>query len=99
MIKNNADLKQETAEKLIALLSHAPADTAVKSLEFAKKPVVHIQKSQIIAGILGTTGLVKFAFGVENLISTIPSLQSPFVEIGLGLALLTVSGLFLKKLI
>lgn len=95
----NRSLNQETAEKLVSLLSLAPKNTAAKSLEIAKMPVFHLRKSQIAVGITGTMGLIIFALGVENLISSIPKLQSPYVEIGLGLFLLTLSGLFIKKLI
>lgn len=93
--QTNHDLRQETAEKLIGMLSK----TQASSLQIAKKPVIHIQNSQIAAGVLGTTGLIVFALGIENLISSIPELQSPFIEIGLGIFLLAISGLFLKKLI
>lgn len=95
----NKSISQETADKLVSLLAHTPQEHAARSLEIAKKPMVHIQNSQIAAGVLGTTGLIIFALGIENLISSIPELQSPFIEIALGLFLLTISGLFLKKLI
>lgn len=93
--KENQNLTPETAEKLISMLS---GKTQVNPLEIAKKPVIHIQNSQIIAGILGTTGLVIFALGIENMINNIPQLGSPLIEIVLGLVLLSISGLFLKKL-
>lgn len=88
-----------TAKKLIDLLARAPTGAAVKSVDLAKKPVLHIRNSQILMGITGTTGLIIFALGIENLISGIPSLSSPSVEIILGLILLTFSGLLLKKLV
>lgn len=96
-MNNQKPVSEETAKRLIELLTKAPRDTAVKSLEFAKKPIYVIRQNQIIAGIIGTVGLVLFAFGIENLISNIPELSSPLVEIGLGLVLLAISGLFLKK--
>lgn len=97
-MNNQKSISEETAKRLVELLTKAPHDTAVKSLELAKKPIFVIRQNQIIAGVIGTMGLIIFALGIENLISTIPELSSPFIEIGLGLILLTVSGLFLKKL-
>lgn len=91
----NNQVTQETAEKLVGLLNRTGAS---KPVEIAKKPVLHFRNSQIAAGLAGTVGLVVFALGVENLISTIPNLQSPMVEIAIGLFLLVISGLFLKKM-
>ena len=68
-------------------------------IDLAKKPVVHIRNSQIATGITASVGLILFALGIENLISNIPALSSPSVEIILGLVLLSVSGLLLKKLV
>ncbi len=91
-------ITEETAKQLVHMLREVPKDTVQKSYEFAKKPVYHIQNSQIAAGIFGSTGLIIFALGVENFISSVPELSSPLVDIGLGLFLLIISGLFLKKL-
>ena len=99
MEKNQKIITEETAKQLVNLLAKAPKITAAKSLEFVKKPVYQLRNSQILAGITGTIGLILFALGIENLIGTIPKLSSPFVEITLGLVLLAISGLFLKKLI
>lgn len=89
---------ENTARRLVDLLTKAPVNTVNKSVELAKKPVLQIRNNQIIAGIAGTVGLVMFALGIENIISNIPSLSTPLVEIILGLILLSVSGLLLKKL-
>ncbi len=97
-MNNQKSITEETAKKLIDILVKTPHDTVNKSLELAKKPVLHVRNSQILAGVTGTIGLVMFAFGVENLISSVPQLSSPFVEIVVGLILLLISGLFLKKL-
>jgi len=91
-------ITEETAKQLVHLLKEVPRDTVQKSYDLAKKPVYHIQKNQVVAGIFGSTGLIIFALGVENFISSIPELSSPLVDIGLGLFLLIISGLFLKKL-
>ena len=91
-------ITEETAKQLVRLIKEIPKDTVQKSYEFAKKPVYSFRSNQIIAGITGTTGLIMFAFGIENFISQIPELSSPFIEVGLGLFLLIISGLFLKKL-
>jgi hypothetical protein len=91
-------ITEENAKKLIALLANTPKDTVSKSMEFAKKPVYTIRNNQIFASLIGTGGLVIFALGLENLISNIPQLSSPLVLIGIGLFLLLISGLTLKKL-
>lgn len=91
-------ITEDTARRLVDLLTKTPINTATKSIELAKKPVLQIRNNQILVGILGTSGLVIFALGIENLISTIPSLSSPLIEIIIGLILLSVSGLLLKKL-
>src|SRR3989344_2822865 len=95
---NHKTITEETAEQLVHLLRKVPKDTVQKSYEFAKKPVYHIQKNQVVAGIFGSLVLIIFALGVENFISSIPELSSPLVDISLGLFLLIISGLFLKKL-
>lgn len=90
---------EETAKRLVELLTHAPTATLNKSVELAKKPVLRIRNSQIAAGVTGSVGLILFALGIENLVSTIPAFSSPSVEILFGLILLSVSGLLLKKLV
>lgn len=95
---NQKPITEETARRLIDQLASAPKSTAAKSVELAKKPVYHIRNNQLIAGLIGTAGLIIFALGVENWVSTIPQLSSPLILIGIGLFLLAISGLFLKKL-
>ena len=90
----NKPLSEETAKKLAQLLTRAPTGAA----DLAKKPIAQIRNNQIAAGIAGTIGLVMFALGVENLIISITELSSPYIEIVIGLFLLTISGLLLKKL-
>lgn len=96
---NQKTITEETAEKLLDLLTKAPTATVNKSIEFAKKPVLHIRNSQILAGITASVGLIMFALGIENLIANVPGLSSPVTETVLGLILLSISGLFLKKLL
>lgn len=97
----------KTTSRMEEIITNSPLPTeqtlktvemAKKPVEFAKKPVLQIKNNQIVAGILGTSGFVMFALGIEGLISTIPELSSPIVEIVLGLIMLSLSGLFLKKL-
>lgn len=92
-----SETTQET-NGIITTLQSAPKTAAAKSIEVVKHPVYHLRNNQIIAGISGTIGLVLFAFGIENLIGQIPQLSSPLTEVVLGLVLLSISGLFLKKL-
>lgn len=87
---NQKPITEETAEKLIGLLA--------KVKEIPTKPVQTIKNSQILAGIVGTVGLVMFALGIEKLITSVPELESFWVDIILGLVLLSVSGLLLRKL-
>lgn len=89
--KENQEVSETTTKQLVDVLSKTP-------IEFAKKPVYTIRNNQIIAGLAGTAGLIIFALGLENWISSIRELSSPFILIGLGLVLLIISGLFLKKL-
>ncbi|OGD87207.1 hypothetical protein A2870_03605 [Candidatus Curtissbacteria bacterium RIFCSPHIGHO2_01_FULL_41_11] len=92
-------ITEHTAQKLVGILSKSTLDkTAVKSFDLAKKPVLQIRNNQIIAGITGTVGLVIFALGVENFITNILGLSSPYIEVLIGLVLLSVSGLLLKKI-
>ena len=92
-------LSEETGKKLIDILSRSQIDSAAhKSFEIAQKPILKVKNSQVVAGIIGTTGFVLFAFGIENIIGTIPALASPITEVILGLVMLSVSGLLLKKL-
>lgn len=97
-INQSKPISEESAKKLIDLMASAPKDSMNKSVEFAKKPIYTIRSNQIVAGLVGSAGLIIFALGVENLISNIPQLSSPFVLIGIGLFLLLISGLTLKKL-
>ena len=99
MVEETKTITEETAKKLVYLLTKTPTATAAKSVELAKKPVIHIRNSQIATGITVSVGLIMFALGIENLVSNIEALSSPLVEITLGLILLSVSGLLLKKLI
>lgn len=94
----NKRITEESAKQLIGLLKNMPMSTATKSIEMTKKPFSTIRQNQILAGLTATLGLIIFALGIENLIVQIPELSSPIVEIFIGLVLLAISGLFLKKL-
>ncbi len=94
----NKQITEESAKQLIGLLKRTPIITAAKSFEITKKPLSTIRQSQILAGLVATLGLIIFALGIENLIVQIPELSSPTVEIILGLLLLSISGLYFKKL-
>ncbi len=83
---NQNTITEETAEKLVGLLSKTPG-------------VYHIRKSQIAAGFTATTGLVIFALGIQTFIQQTLSVKSPIVEILIGVILLLISGLLIKKLI
>ncbi|HEY5601147.1 MAG TPA: hypothetical protein VIK81_03605 [Patescibacteria group bacterium] len=91
-------ITEATAKKLAELLSHTSTQTAIKSAEFIKRPFFHLRESQIIAGLLGTVGLITFALGIERVLDTIPILASPFAKIIVGLLIMIASGLAIKKL-
>lgn len=99
MDNQHKPITEETAKRLVGILTKSPAEQVAKSFELAKKPIYHIRNSQIIAGITGSVGLIVFALGVENLITNVLGVSSPFVEITFGLILLSISGLFLKKIL
>lgn len=93
-------ITESTAKKLVNLLSKTPLDeAAVKSFEIAKKPVGRIRSSQILTAVFGFVGITIFSLGVQNFITSTLNINSPAVEIVLGLILLSISGLLLKKLI
>lgn len=91
-------MSEATGKKLVDLLSHTPISTAQKSIEIVKKPFIHLRQSQLLAGFIGTIGFVMFAFGLESLMSSLPILSSSAVKIFLGILIMTVSGLAIKKL-
>jgi len=99
MVEQTKTITEETGKKLLSMLQKTPLDEAAsKSFGLAQKPMFHIRNSQITAGLTGSIGLILFALGIENLIAKVPALSSPFVEVLLGLILLSASGLLLKKL-
>ena len=94
---NQKTITEETAKKLENLLVKLPAGN--QSLSLAKKPVYRIRSSQILAATVGFAGITLVAFGIENLIANIPFLASPIGEIVLGLLLILISGISLKKIL
>ena len=56
MSDQNKPVTEETAEKLINLLSKEPTGAAAKTFDLAKKPVAKIRSSQILTAIFGFVG-------------------------------------------
>ncbi|MEX2028578.1 MAG: hypothetical protein WD988_03740 [Candidatus Curtissbacteria bacterium] len=90
-------ITEETAKRLTDMLSKHPV--GAQSINLAKKPVYHIRNSQVLVATVGFAGITLVAFGLENLINTIPILSSPIAEILIGLILIIVSGVSLSKII
>jgi hypothetical protein len=97
MDNRSKPITEDTAKKLTDLLTKIPAGT--QSMEVAKRPVYHIRNSQILAATVGFSGITLVAFGIENLTNSIPIVSSPFAEIIIGLLLITISGISLKKIL
>lgn len=100
MKKTTGITSSDTNSRVAELIAKSPLPTeqTQRTVEFVTKPVAQIRNNQIVAGIAGTAGLVMFALGIENFIVSIPGLSTPWVEVTLGLILLSTSGLLLKKL-
>ena len=86
MKNNQKALSEETAEKLVSLLSKAPG-------------IYHIRKNQLLAGATATVGLIIFSQGIQNFIEKTLGISSPLIEIIVGFVLLVISGVLLKKLL
>jgi hypothetical protein len=81
-------LTEETAQRLLAALDQTRIT----------RPVYLIRSSQIASAIVGTVGLTLFIFGVEQATGDIPVLSNAYGSIGVGLALLLITGLLLQRL-
>jgi hypothetical protein len=78
-------LSEETAQKLLAFLE-------------STEPVKRLRASQVASAVLGTVGLALFIVGVERAASDLPFLSNAYGSMAVGLVLLIVTGLLLRKL-
>ena len=104
-------LTEETAQRLIGFLegatlgsigqaTHVTEATAQKLLSFVESsaPVKRLRASQLGSAILGSTGLALFLVGIEQVAQDLPLVDNGYGSVGVGLVLLVVSGLLLRKL-
>ena len=80
------DLTEETAQRLVGLLERS-------------QPVRLIRGSTIVSAILGTMGFALFVVGIEKAAEDIPVISNAYGSIGVGLGLLAVTGLLLRRLV
>lgn len=75
-------------------------ETAQKLLRFVESsaPVQRLRGSHVVSALAGAVGFALFVVGVEQAAADIPVISNPYGSIIVGLILLTVTGLFLRKL-
>jgi hypothetical protein len=78
-------MTEETAQKLLAFLE-------------GSAPVRRLRGSHVVSAMLGAVGFALFVVGVEQAAADLPVVSDPYGSIGVGLALLIATGLFLRKL-
>ena len=76
---------EETAQKLIGLFERSA-------------PVQRLRASQVFSAVVGTMGLALFIVGVERAAEDVPIISNPYGSIAVGLVLLILTGLLLRKL-
>jgi hypothetical protein len=79
------ELTEETALRLLRTLE-------------GSAPLRRLRGSQIASGILGAIGFALFVVGVERAAEDLPIISNAYGSIGIGLLLLAVTGLLLRKL-
>ena len=74
-------------------------ETAQKLLRFIEntEPVQRLRASQIVSGFLAAVGFALFVVGVEQAAQDFPVVSDPYGSIGVGVVLLLVTGLLLRK--
>ena len=79
------DLTEETAQRLVHLLE-------------VSQPVRLIRGSTLASAVLGTMGVALFIVGVERAAEDIPVVSNAYGSIAVGLVLLALTGLLLRRL-
>ena len=79
-------MTEETAQKLLGLLDKSA-------------PVRRLRASQLASGFLGAVGFALFVVGVEQAAQDIPVIENAYGSIGVGIVLLLVTGLLLRKFV
>jgi hypothetical protein len=75
-------------------------ETAQRLLHFIEstEPVRRLRASQLASGVLGAIGFALFVVGVERAAEDLPVVSNAYGSIAVGLALLLITGLLLRKL-
>ncbi len=82
----------------IRTISEDTAQRLIRTIE-SSNPVRRLRSSQVATGIVGATGLALFLVGVERAAADIPIVENAYGSILVGLILLAITGLFVRKLI
>jgi uncharacterized protein (DUF952 family) len=96
-----AALQAEVARRdPITQATQLTEETAQKLLHFIEStgPLRRIRASQLATGLLGAVGFALFVVGVERAAEDIPVISNAYGSIGVGLVLLAVTGLLLRRL-
>jgi uncharacterized protein (DUF952 family) len=78
-------MTEETAQKLLTFLEQTD-------------PVRRLRASQLASSVLGAVGFALFIVGIEQAAQDFPIVSNPYGSIAVGLSLLIVTGLLLRKL-
>jgi hypothetical protein len=109
--EQHVHLTEETAQRLIGFLegatigsigqaTHLTEATARRLLNVVESspPVRQLRASHFASAVIGSIGLALFLVGVEQVAQDIPVVDNGYGSIGVGLVLLLVTGLLLRKL-
>jgi hypothetical protein len=104
-------LTEETAQRLIGFLegatlgsigqaTHITEATARRLLSVVESsaPVRSLRASHLASAIIGSIGLALFLVGVEQVAQDLPVVDNGYGSVGVGLLLLLITGLLLRKL-
>ena len=95
-----SELSVTTPVNPVVQATQMTEETAQKLLRFIEEtdPVRRLRASQLASGGLGAIGFALFIVGVEQAAQDFPVLSNPYGSIAVGLLLLVVTGLLLRKL-
>jgi hypothetical protein len=60
--------------------------------------VRRLRNSQLLSAVIGSIGLALFLVGVEQVAQDLPIVSNGYGSVGVGLVLLLLTGLLLRKL-
>jgi uncharacterized protein (DUF952 family) len=84
----------------VAQATQMTEETAQKLLTFLEQtsPVRRLRASQLASSLLGAVGFALFIVGIEQAAQDFPIVSNPYGSIAVGLSLLIITGLLLRKL-